>query len=57
MKRIIAIIICIITGMALYAQPHPSAEQAQALAESIAADPALANAVISITYVLIHKTL
>lgn len=48
MKRIIAISICIITGMALYAQPHPSAEQAQALAESIAADPALANAVISI---------
>ena len=49
MKRIIAIIICIITGMALYAQPHPSAEQAQALAESIAADPALADAVVSIT--------
>lgn len=48
MKRITVLIICISAFLSAYAQPHPYAEEAQNIAESIVADPALSQAVVSI---------
>lgn len=48
MKRFFLTIYILVCGLMSAAQVHPKAEEAQAAAESIASDPALSQAVISI---------
>lgn len=48
MKRFFLTIYILVCGLMSVAQVHPKAEEAQAAAESIASDPALSQAVISI---------